>query len=270
MKITTLYSIALSAFFSMAAILFSPSATFAAETSSYSNFQGKTVLVTGANRGIGLALCKALSRKGARVIATVRKSSPELDTLARFKGPEKVRIIPGIDVSKVRSVKSLTKALGGEKLDLLINAAGIILPAGNKPQSSAAMVKEFQVNALGPRRVVEALDKNLRPGAKIAMISSQWGSVAEILAGKVPLVSEGYNMSKGALNIYGAGLAVQVKGRKITVGTFHPGWVRTAMGGKMGELSPRQAAWKLLRNITRITPENSGSVWDITGELLPL
>lgn len=271
MKITALSHIALPAIFALSvpAQAETPHHGIRSTGNYHGSFRGKTVLVTGASSGVGLALCKSLTRKGARVIATVRESSPALEALVRVKGPEKIRIIPGIDLGKDRSVKTLTKTLGAEKLDLLINVAGIIRPAGNKPQSSAAMLKEYQINALGPKRVVEALDKNLRPGAKIAMISSQWGSVAETLEGKVPHVSVGYNMSKAALNMYGADLAVQVKDRKITVGMFNPGWVRTAMGGKMGELSPRQAAQKLLNNISRIKSDNSGSFWDITGEPLP-
>lgn len=141
------------------------------------SLKGKRVLVTGGNRGLGLALVKQLKADGARVIVTCRSSTPELDAL----GVEQV--ITGIDVTRDEDMPALAAALAGkEGLDVLVNNAGYFygpvetLGSLNFPEE----LKQIDICALGPLRVSAALINAglLKPGAKVAMITSQGGSIS--------------------------------------------------------------------------------------------
>jgi NAD(P)-dependent dehydrogenase (short-subunit alcohol dehydrogenase family) len=218
----------------------------------------KTVLVTGANRGIGLAFVQHYQQRGDRVIAICRQSSTELQQSG-------AQIIEGIDVSDADAVASLGKRLEGVSIDILINNAGILRDERLGNIDYRTVLEQFEVNAIGPLRVTEALLDNLAKGAKVALITSRMGSVADNSSGG----RYGYRMSKVALNMAGMSLAKDLAPRGIAVALLHPGYVQTAMVGFGGDISADASAQRLMERIDQLTLESSGSFWHSNGEVLP-
>lgn len=215
------------------------------------------VLITGANRGIGLELCRQLSVRGDEVIAICRQASQALRSLG-------LRIIEAVDVNDPDSVNTLSAQLGGEKLDWLINNAGILSVEGLGSLDFEAMERQFRVNSLGPLRVTEALLPMLGPGSKIGIITSRMGSVTDNTSGGY----YGYRMSKAAVNMAGMSLAQDLKERQIAVALLHPGMVATDMTGGRG-VSPEHSAAGLIQRMDALDLEHSGSFWHAEGEELP-
>lgn len=216
-----------------------------------------TVLVTGANRGIGLQLCRQLAARGDEVIAVCRETTDELSNLG-------VRIIDGIDVSKDKAVETLRQELDGQPIDLLINNAGILLRDSFGDIDYDAMVEQFRVNTLGPLRVTEALADNLREGSRVAIVSSRVGSIEDNGSGG----NYGYRASKAAVNMIGTNLMHEFKPRGIAVGLLHPGLVATEMTGGSG-IDPAESARGLIARIDELTLENTGGFWHAEGYTLP-
>jgi NAD(P)-dependent dehydrogenase (short-subunit alcohol dehydrogenase family) len=216
-------------------------------------------VVTGSNRGIGLALVTLLKQRGDEVVAACRKSSAELDALG-------VTVVPGVEVAKPEGITTLAAALEGRKVDLLINNAGILRSSGSLPALDARSIRDqFEVNALGPLLLTSALLPNLQAGAKVALITSRMGSIDDNGSGG----SYGYRMSKAALNMAGKSMAVDLKERGVAVAILHPGMVRTEMIGNHGQVEPIDAARGLLARIDAVTLETSGGFWHANGERLP-
>jgi NAD(P)-dependent dehydrogenase (short-subunit alcohol dehydrogenase family) len=213
-------------------------------------------LVTGANRGIGLELCKQLKDKGYDVIAVCRSSSKELDALG-------VRVESGIDVTA--GGEDLARRVAGVPLDLLIQNAGILRNESLEDLDVDSIRQQIEVNALAPLRVTQALLPNLKRGAKLALITSRMGSIADNGSGGY----YGYRMSKAALNIAGVSLARDLSPRGIAVVLLHPGFVRTGMTGHQGAVEPDVAASDLLKRIDELTPATSGRFFHASGEELP-
>jgi len=216
-------------------------------------------LVTGANRGIGLALVEALIARGSRVIGACRTSS---EALAQT-GAE---VVDGVDVTSEESVLKLAQTVGDRKLDLLINNAGILI-WGDQLSSIDfdGVLKQFEVNALGPLRVTAALRTRLAKGAKVALITSRMGSIDDNGSGG----AYGYRMSKAALNMAGKSLAVDLKPAEVAVAILHPGMVKTDMVGDHGQIEPAEAAKGLLARIDELTLEKTGGFWHANGQTLP-
>ena len=217
-----------------------------------------TVVVTGANRGIGLSFCKLLSEKGSDVIALCRKTSDDLSALG-------VSVVEGVDVSRADVAEKLQQTVASQSIDLLINNAGILRNEVLGDIDYESIEQQFASNALGPLRVTEALLPRLKDGAKIAMITSRMGSIADNSSGG----RYGYRMSKAALNIAAVSLAHDVAHRQISVGIFHPGLVGTDMIGGFGDITPDQAAARLLQRVEQLDISNSGGFWHSNGETLP-
>lgn len=216
-----------------------------------------TVLVTGANRGIGLQLCTQLAARGDEVIAVCRETTDELSNLG-------VRIIDGIDVSNETAVETLRQELDGQPIDVLINNAGILLRDSFGDIDYDAMVEQFRVNTLGPLRVTEALADNLREGSRVAIVSSRVGSIEDNGSGG----NYGYRASKAAVNMIGTNLMHEFKPRGIAVGLLHPGLVATEMTGGSG-IDPAESARGLIARIDELTLENTGGFWHAEGYTLP-
>ena len=217
-------------------------------------------LVTGANRGIGLELCKQLKARGSAVIAACRKASPAL----RESG---VRFIDGLDVTSGEAVGALASELRAEEitLSLLINNAGILSRESREPLDADTIREQFEVNALGPLRVTFGLLSLLERGAKVGLITSRMGSITDNTSGG----RYGYRMSKAALNMAGVSLAHDLRERKIAVAILHPGFVRTEMTHGQGFVDPPEAAKGLIERLDALTLEDSGSFWHANGERLP-
>lgn len=218
----------------------------------------KTILITGANRGIGLAFVRHYLHRGERVLAVCRQSSSELDS----SGAE---VFAGVDVADPASITRLQKQLQSVVIDVLINNAGILRDERLGSIDYATVLEQFQVNTLGPLRVTEALLANLGKGAKVALITSRMGSMADNTSGG----RYGYRMSKAALNIAGVSLARDLQPRGIAVALLHPGYVQTAMVGFGGDISAEEAARRLIVRIDELNLENSGNFWHSNGEILP-
>lgn len=217
-----------------------------------------TTVVTGANRGIGLELCKLLAARGDDVIAVCRTSSPELDKLG-------VRVEAGVDVSDASAVSELATRLKDERIDTLINNAGILRGESLDALQFDGIEKQFEVNALGPLRVSAALLPRIAKGGKIAIITSRMGSIADNGSGGY----YGYRMSKAAVNAAGMSLAHDLKSRGIAVGLFHPGMVATEMTGRNG-IPADESARGIIQGIDTLTLANSGRFTHAgTGEELP-
>jgi short-subunit dehydrogenase len=221
-----------------------------------------TVVITGANRGIGLSFTKMYKKFGYQVFALCRKTSSELELLG-------VNVIDGVDVSDNHVGALLQEKLKGIEINLLINNAGILQNETLGELDFASIEAQIQVNALGPLRVSEALTQNMKPAkdglARIALITSRMGSITDNTSGG----RYGYRMSKAALNIAGVSLAHDLKDKNIVVGIFHPGLVATEMIGGHGDIGPDEAAERLDKRIYALTLENSGGFWHSNGESLP-
>jgi NAD(P)-dependent dehydrogenase (short-subunit alcohol dehydrogenase family) len=219
-----------------------------------------TFLVTGADRGIGQALCLQLHRRGENVIAACLGDSPFLAELG-------VRVERHVDVTSDAAVKGLAARLTGVRLDVLINNAGVLRDGGLGALDFADLRSQFEVNALGPLRVTEALLPCLGPGSKVGIITSRVGSITDNTSGGL----YGYRMSKAAANMAGVSLARDLKRRGIAVILLHPGMVRTELTkGVAGEfIEPEEAARGLLARIDELTLESTGSFRHANGDFLP-
>ncbi len=214
-------------------------------------------VITGANRGIGLELSRALKAQGWSVVGACRKSSAELDDLG-------VEVVTGVDVGSDEGATVLADALKGKTVDLLINCAGILQSNSLDNLDFDSMRAQFEINSLGPLRITSALLPNLHDGAKVALITSRMGSVSDNTSGG----QYGYRMSKCALNIAGASLAVDLRSKGIAVALLHPGFVRTEMTGGNGLIDAPESAAGLLARIDALNLANSGGFWHTNGEEL--
>ncbi len=221
-------------------------------------------LITGANRGIGLAFCAQLVQRGDEVIAVCRERSVALDELGNQSGSN-LRIIEGIDVTSDQQVGELADALGSDKIDLLINNAGIMASVTLENLDIASVQKQFEINAVAPLRVTHALLAHLSDHAKVAIVTSRMGSIDDNDSGG----SYGYRMSKAAANMVGRSLSVDLKDRGISVALLHPGWVRTEMTGGNGLIDASESAQGLLEIMDRLNLDQTGLFWHTNGEILP-
>jgi NAD(P)-dependent dehydrogenase (short-subunit alcohol dehydrogenase family) len=218
----------------------------------------ETVLITGANRGIGLELARHYNREGWQVIGVCRQTSAELDEVAS-------RVVDGIDITDDASVNHLAGQLVDQPLDLLINNAGLLQDEKLGAIDFDSIRTQMEINAYGPLRVTQALLPSLRKGSKVANITSRMGSIADNDSGG----RYGYRASKAALNAFGKSLAVDLEPRGIAVAQLHPGYAQTRMVNFGGKITPAEAAAGLARRIEELCLDNTGSFWHSSGEELP-
>jgi NAD(P)-dependent dehydrogenase (short-subunit alcohol dehydrogenase family) len=215
-------------------------------------------VVTGANRGIGLELCKQIAARGDDVVAACRASSPALDALG-------VRVVSGVDVTTDAGAEALARAVDGRRIDVLLHNAGILVRDSIDTLDLDEVRRQLEVNAVGPLRLTKALLPRLGSGSKLAFVSSRVGSIGDNASGGM----YGYRMSKVALNMAGRSLARDLAPRGILVALLHPGFVRTEMTKGAGNHDPDEAASGLLARIDELTPERSGRFFHANGDELP-
>lgn len=233
-------------------------------------------LVTGGNRGLGLALVRALLARGDRVVATCRHpgKATELNRLAGDH-PGRLHVLP-LDVVDPKSQAQLARELPlvlGERddgtpgrLDLLLNNAGVLHSGERFGKIEARMLEDsFRTNAMGPFLLTQALASLLADGAKVANISSALGSIASLGRFGTP----SYNISKAALNMATGLLGFALAERGITVLALHPGWVQTDMGGKDATVSADDSAAGLVAVIDAASIADSGGFRDWRGQVQP-
>lgn len=217
-----------------------------------------TVLITGANRGIGLALTELYLHRGDTVYAVCRQATAELKKTG-------AKIIENIDVSQNTDINALQQKMAGIGIDLLINNAGIFKEETLAAMDLDAVQEQLNVNAIAPLRVTHALLSNLHKGSRIGLITSRMGSIADNGSGGY----YGYRMSKAALNAAGMSLTRDLKSRGISVAILHPGYVATRMVDFSGDVTPEQSAEGLAARLDALTLENSGTFWHANGQVLP-
>ena len=214
-----------------------------------------TVVITGANRGIGLEFVRQYAKDGAKVIACAREpdKAAELRELSA-KGNVQVR---ALDTSDFKACAALGMQLAGEPIDLLINNAGYY---GPKKQSAddtdfEAWAYTFAVNTMGPLALSQALHENLKRGRekKIISISSGMASTEENGGGALA-----YRSSKAALNNVMKSLSVDWRRDGIIAVVLDPGWVKTDMGGKNAPTPPEQSVAGMRKVIAGLTLADSG------------
>lgn len=218
-----------------------------------------SVLVTGANRGIGAALCQQWAQAGYRVFAAMRhpEQTPNL-------GPN---ISPvALDLSHPESPYQLARTLKNEPLEVLWCNAGLYgLEAARLGEIDAQTWAEvMQVNALGPLLLAEAFEPHLARGEqkKLIATSSTMGSLSENSSGS----SYAYRASKAALNMTFVSLAQDLGPKGIICTLFCPGWVRTAMGGVGAPLSAEDSARQMVEVVQRLGPQHNGQFLNRSGE----
>ncbi len=218
----------------------------------------KHVVITGANRGIGLELARHYQAEGWRVTGVCRETSVELEGYA-------AQLIEGIDVTREESLERLVAALQGQTIDLLINNAGVLKDDTLGTLDIASLRLQMEVNAFAPLLLCEALLPNLHAGSKIANITSRMGSIGDNDSGG----RYGYRASKAAFNAFGRSLAIDLKERGIAVAQLHPGFVKTRMVNFGGLITTEESVAGLTERIAALNLENTGSFWHSNGEELP-
>lgn len=216
------------------------------------------VVVVGANRGIGFALARQWKERGEEVIAACRKTSAELDALG-------VRIEERVDVCSDEALAAFRERLGEPPIDVLAITAGALSRESLGRLDFERMRELFEVNALGPLRVVDALRPLLGAGSKVALLTSRMGSIADNSSGSY----YGYRMSKAALNAAGMSLARDLEQAGVAVVILHPGYVQTEMTGFHGDATPSEAAARLIARIDELTLATTGRFLHANGEALP-
>jgi len=229
----------------------------------------RTVLVTGANRGLGLEFTRQYAAEGWQVFAACRApdAARELQQLAADSGGQ-IRVL-ALDVTDTASVRAAAAGLKGEAIDLLLNNAGVGSPRNQQigGLDYAAWTRVLDANTLGPMRVVEAFVENVARShqKRIVTITSGMGSVADNTSGG----AYAYRSSKAAVNIVMKSLAIDLASRGITCVVVNPGWVRTDMGGSGGKLSPAESIKALRSVIASLKPEDSGKFLNYDGHPYP-
>lgn len=229
----------------------------------------KSVLITGANRGIGLEHARRFAARGARVFACVRDVAEAGDLRALASASDQRMTILPYDARDPAAPARIRDALGDASLDLLLNNAGVM---GGQDQRFGrtdpdAFLETLRINTLAPLLLAEALaDAVARSERKvIANQSSKMGSIADNESGAY----YAYRASKAALNMVAKSLARDLAGRGIIVVALHPGWVRTRMGGPNAPVTVEQSAEGQQRLLDRITLSESGKFFNYDGAELP-
>lgn len=223
----------------------------------------KTILITGANRGIGLALAQAAAERGHRVIGTAR----DPDSADDLRGT--ADRIERLDADSDASCRALAEVLRTEPIDVLINNAGI------SPENSGkflefdpeAYLQCLRTNSVGPLLVTRALLPNLEKGEKkmVVQISSQMGSLGDV-AREGSTGGLAYRSSKTALNMASLLIANEIKPKGIACVIMHPGWVRTDMGGPEAHLGTDESAGAILDTIGGMSIADTGRYVRYNGE----
>jgi NAD(P)-dependent dehydrogenase (short-subunit alcohol dehydrogenase family) len=224
-----------------------------------------SVLVTGANRGLGLEFARQYAADGWQVFAACRSpdDARELQGLAALSDG-RIRVLK-MDVTDTASVKAAAAELSGQPIDLLLNNAGVGGPPDQRIGSFnyAAWARVLEANTLGPMRVVEAFLENVARSERklIVTITSGMGSIGDNTSGG----SYAYRSSKAAVNMVMKSLAIDLAPRGITCVVLSPGWVRTDMGGPYGRLSPEQSIGAMRSVIATLGPKDSGRFLNYNG-----
>jgi NAD(P)-dependent dehydrogenase (short-subunit alcohol dehydrogenase family) len=227
----------------------------------------KNILITGANRGLGLGFTEHYLQQGCRVFAAARNPGDctDLADLAATFG-DSLSIVP-LDLASEASIGAAAAAIGDAGLDLVLNNAGTLPDEKFGSWSADAFANAFAVNATGPALVAQAVTPRMKRGSKLVNISSGLGSCGLAIEPETGL--DAYAASKAALNMITVRLAAKLAPNEITVVAFDPGWVRTRMGGPDAELTVDESIGALVATIDRLTITDSGRFLSRHGSEVP-
>jgi NAD(P)-dependent dehydrogenase (short-subunit alcohol dehydrogenase family) len=227
------------------------------------------ILVTGANRGIGLEMVRYSMEQGWRVFACCRNpnNAESLFNIAKLSnGQISVHIA---DMQELATLQALSYELRNESIDMLINNAGVYGSEKNKFGSVDAdgWLQAFQINCIAPLKMVEAFSAQLLMSEHkiVACMSSKMGSMADNGYGSSYI----YRSSKAALNSVVKSLSIDLKEQGVISVALHPGWVKTEMGGANAEITARECVEQLFHNLLKLTVNDSGRFIDIDGSDIP-
>ena len=218
-------------------------------------------LITGANRGLGLEFTRQYLRDGWRVIGCCR--NPDAAGELATAGAEVMKL----DVARAADVTAASKRLAGTNIDLVVCNAGVTGPRTPvlSPVTQAEFDQVMRTNVLGPMWISAALADRLRPGGKVAYLSSRMGSIGAMSNAGSAL----YRASKAALNAVVKAVALELASRGVTAIALHPGWVKTDMGGAGADIDAETSVTGMRAVIEGAGPRVSGHFLDYTGKEIP-
>ena len=226
------------------------------------------VLVTGANRGLGLEFVKQYAEDGATVFACCRDPHTAKAMRAMSDAAGGKVSMHALDVTDAKAIAALAKDFGDEPIDVLINNAGVYGPGQQSAEEMdyEGWAKTFATNTMAPLCVAQAFHRNLKNGKdkKLVTITSRMGSTAESSGGYLA-----YRSSKAAVNNVMRGLSLAWKEDGIVVSLLHPGWVKTDMGGKGADLEPHESVAGMRRVIAGLSMAKSGTFLSYRGDEIP-
>ena len=224
-----------------------------------------TVLVTGANRGLGYEFVKQYSENKFDVFACCRNvnEAKKLKELAEIS--ENIKIYE-LDVGNIKTIKNLSQQLQNEKIDVLINNAGIYRSSTVGNINYDEWIESFKVNTIAPYQIVEnfleqIINSDLK---KVVSITSKMGSIDDNTSGGSYI----YRSSKTALNSMMRSLTHDLKNQGVATLTLHPGWVRTDMGGPGGWINSIESVQGMIKQIDKLTIDDSGKYLDYAGKTI--
>lgn len=227
-----------------------------------------TVVITGANRGIGLELAKQYAEGGDRVYAFCRSPAAAEALNAAAAGSEGRLSVHAMDVGDPASIAAGAAELGDTPVDVLINNAGVVGGAkqGLEDIDFDAWIDAFKIMTIGPFRVAQALLKNLRAagGAKIMTVTSQLGASTWPFGGMYA-----YSTAKAGVNKVMQILALDLKADGVIASMIHPGWVKTDMGGPGADITAQESAAGIKSVIGGLTPADTGKFYKWNGDIHP-
>ncbi len=215
-------------------------------------------VIVGASRGIGLEMVRQLCERGEEVVAAVRERTPALEETC-------AEIVEGVDVSGEEGAARLARALDGRPVDVLVHNAGILKGDTLATLDFADALRHYDVNALGPLRIVRALLPSLGKGAKVGIVTSRVGSLADNTSGG----NYAYRMSKAAANMAAKNLSIELAPRGIAVAALHPGYVRTDMTQGRGNVEADVAARGIILRMDELDMDRTGTFWHAEGWEIP-
>ena len=222
-----------------------------------------SLLITGANRGLGLEFVRQYAADGWRIVATCRHLD-DAEELHRIDGDIRVEQLSMEDLG---AIASFGERLGGEPLDLLIANAGTWGPGSiENAGDGEAWLGAFRVNTVAPMLLARAVHANLKAaGGKFVAITSKMGSIADNTSGGYIA----YRSSKAALNAAVRSIAIDWAADSIVAAVLHPGWVQTRMGGGSAPLTPEESVAGMRRVIDGLRPDQAGEFFEYSGKAIP-
>ncbi len=227
-----------------------------------------TLLITGANRGIGLELCKHYLDKGWEVHACCRKPKKARE-LKKLAEKNEALTLHKLEVTKEKQMDALKKVLKDKPVDILLNNAGVHALGASQfgKTDNKAWEEAVAVNLVAPMKMMEHFVDNVAISDRkiIASMSSKMGSMDDNSSGG----SYAYRATKAALNAVMVSAAHDLRHLDIIALILHPGWVRTDMGGPNGEISVEESAEMLSKILDNCDITDSGKFFDIDGSVIP-